>query len=226
MTGIHQRCHLGRETYSRNLSGSRQVRLLPLHQAAHHSHPHTGQKMDPSREGIHGRLQHPRCRSNTHHYESYNCEEDFYEQANFSVSLILGTIDLCMILDIEGANNLLEALSVSLGKGQSNVSSVAKDPTDFYVVHSLTEDDREAIRNFLCGKKLKTDEEDYEPGNLTVNGRPASEQEKLDFKARMKEFKSNMDEFTRKNEARELIEKIIEQRRNELGQYSISRHHL
>ena len=152
----------------------------------------------------------------THHYESYTYKEDFYQQANFSVSLILGMIDLCMILDIEGANNLLEALSVSLGKCQSNVSSVAKDPTDFYVVHFLTGDDRESIRNFLCGPMLKDDEGDSESGNLIVNGRPASEQEKLDFKARMREFKSHMGEFTRKNEARKLIENILKQRRNDL----------
>ena len=62
----HQRCHLGRETDSRNLPGSRQVRLLPLHQAAHHSHSHTRQKMSPGWEGICWCLQHPRCRSNTH----------------------------------------------------------------------------------------------------------------------------------------------------------------
>ena len=63
---IHQRCNLGREADSRNLSGSRQVWLLLLHKAAHHSHPFTRQKMDPSREGIYGCLQHPRSRPSTH----------------------------------------------------------------------------------------------------------------------------------------------------------------
>ena len=47
-------------------TSSRKVQLLPLHKAAHHSYSYTRQKMDPSREGIHGCLQHPRSGSSTH----------------------------------------------------------------------------------------------------------------------------------------------------------------
>ena len=59
-----------------------QVRLLTLHQTAHHSHPHTRQKMDPSREGVCERLQHPRSRPALIHRHAYRVRRIVVELVN------------------------------------------------------------------------------------------------------------------------------------------------